>query len=129
MVKFTYKQQLFIKYYKGNATEAALKAGYSKKTAPFIGAENLKKPQILEAIKKRADNSSQKHIKTIEEMQIFLSKNIDNEDLPMNERTKMIELLGKSMAMFTDVQRHEGRINVLPTVKVSGKELKINVGS
>lgn len=33
-----------------NATQAAHRAGYSAKTAPFIGAENLKKPQIAEAI-------------------------------------------------------------------------------
>jgi len=33
-----------------NASQAAKRAGYSKKTAPFIGAENLKKPQIKKRI-------------------------------------------------------------------------------
>jgi chromatin remodeling complex protein RSC6 len=41
------KQKCFVAAYEGNATQAALKAGYSKKTAAFIGAENLKKPQIV----------------------------------------------------------------------------------
>ena len=33
-----------------NATQAAIRAGYSKKTARFIGAENLTKPNIEAAI-------------------------------------------------------------------------------
>lgn len=125
MKKFNVRQQNFIKFYKGNATEAALKAGYSKKTAYSIGQRLLKGVEIKQAIQNRVEKSQEKHIKTIEEMQIFLSKNIDNEDLPMNERTKMIELLGKSMAMFTDVQRHEGNINILPPIKINHTELKI----
>jgi phage terminase small subunit len=54
-VKLTDKQRVFIEEYLKcwNASEAARRAGYSEKTAPFIGAENLKKPQIAEAIKKR----------------------------------------------------------------------------
>jgi len=125
MKKFNVRQQNFIKFYKGNATEAALKAGYSKKTAYSIGQRLFKVVEIKQAIQNRVEKSQEKHIKTIEEMQIFLSKNIDNEDLPMNERTKMIELLGKSMAMFTDVQRHEGNINILPPIKINHTELKI----
>lgn len=36
-----------------NATQAAIRAGYSKKTAEVIGYENLRKPQIAEEIEKR----------------------------------------------------------------------------
>ena len=41
------RQELFcLEYTKDlNASQSALRAGYSKKTAPFIGAENLKKPK------------------------------------------------------------------------------------
>lgn len=44
--KLTQKQQRFVDEYiiSGNATQAAIKAGYSKKTARFVGAENLTKP-------------------------------------------------------------------------------------
>lgn len=43
MAKLTIKQQRFADEYiiSGNATEAAIKAGYSKKTAAVIGNENL----------------------------------------------------------------------------------------
>lgn len=48
------KQRRFVNEYliDLNATQAAIRAKYSLKTAPFIGAENLKKPQIQAALQK-----------------------------------------------------------------------------
>lgn len=51
----TPKQRLFVEHYVGNgfnATDAAIKAGYSKKTAYAIGEENLRKPEIETAVEK-----------------------------------------------------------------------------
>ncbi len=50
----TPKQQLFVDEYliDLNATQAAIRAGYSAKTAYSIGDENLKKPEIAAAVKK-----------------------------------------------------------------------------
>ena len=55
------KQQRFVEEYLVdlNATQAAIRAGYSKKTAQAISAENLRKPLIAEAIKKEMDKRSQ----------------------------------------------------------------------
>jgi len=49
------KQSAFISEYliTGNATKAALAAGYSPKTAYKIGAENLKKPQIASILSQK----------------------------------------------------------------------------
>ncbi|GAE89514.1 terminase small subunit [Acetivibrio straminisolvens] len=48
MAKLTDKQQRFIEEYliDLNATQAAIRAGYSPKTAKEIGSENLSKPNI-----------------------------------------------------------------------------------
>lgn len=48
------KQKLFVSEYLNcwNATKAAENAGYSKKTARFIGCENLSKPHIQAEIEK-----------------------------------------------------------------------------
>ena len=56
-MKLTTKQRLFADEYikSGNATEAALKAGYSKRTSYSIGNENLKKPEIKKYIDKKLD--------------------------------------------------------------------------
>ena len=47
-MKLNARQKAFCEYYvaSGNATEAAIKAGYSKKTARVIGQENLTKPAL-----------------------------------------------------------------------------------
>lgn len=43
-----------------NASEAARRAGYSEKTAGSIGEENLKKPEIAAAIKRRITDKAVK---------------------------------------------------------------------
>ena len=52
MAKFKAKQQRFVEEYMIdlNATQAAIRAGYSPKTAGSIGEENLRKPEIDKAI-------------------------------------------------------------------------------
>ena len=56
----TDKQVRFVEEYLVdlNATQAAIRAGYSKKTAGRIGQENLQKPDILAAISKLQDEVS-----------------------------------------------------------------------
>lgn len=55
MAAMTAKQQRFCDEFliDMNATQAAVRAGYSKKTARVIGQENLLKPAIKEYIEKR----------------------------------------------------------------------------
>ncbi|MFL2069109.1 terminase small subunit [Leuconostoc mesenteroides] len=53
-MKLTPKQKKFADEYikTGNATQSAIEAGYSKKTAQVIGAENLSKPMVKSYIEK-----------------------------------------------------------------------------
>lgn len=63
MANLTPKQQRFVEEYliDLNATQAAIRAGYSEKTAKSIGQENLTKPDIQKAIQeaqsKRAEQT------------------------------------------------------------------------
>ena len=52
MAKLTDKQELFAREFIKdlNATQAAIRAGYSEKTARAIGCENLPKPDIQQRI-------------------------------------------------------------------------------
>lgn len=77
MVKLTAKQERFCLEYLTdfNATQAAARAGYSKKTAALIGAENLKKPnvkqRIEELVKEKEDQlicSSSEALKLVSEI-------------------------------------------------------------
>lgn len=58
----TAKQKLFVQEYLVDlsATQAAIRAGYSVKTAEVIGYENLRKPSIAEAIKAAQDKRAAK---------------------------------------------------------------------
>ena len=58
------RQKAFADYYiqTGNATEAAIKAGYSEKTAYSIGNENLKKPEISAYIGERMAEQDEKRV-------------------------------------------------------------------
>ncbi len=53
----TAKQQAFVNEYivDLNATQAAIRAGYSEDTAHVIGSENLQKPWVAEAIQESLD--------------------------------------------------------------------------
>lgn len=76
MDKLTPKQKAFCDYYIecANATEAAIRAGYSKKTAKVIGAENLSKPYLSQYIAQRMKQIEDKRIAKAEEvMQFFTS--------------------------------------------------------
>lgn len=62
-LKLTAKQERFVEEYLVdlNATQAAIRAGYSEKTAQQIGTENLSKPVIADAVaqaqKERAERN------------------------------------------------------------------------
>ena len=60
--KLTAKQRRFVQEYliDFNATRAAIQAGYSEKTARFIGAENLTKPNIQAEIQRLGQKTAQK---------------------------------------------------------------------
>ena len=93
MAKLTKKQKAFCDEYLrngGNATQAAIKAGYSEKTANKIGSQNLTKLDIKEYINKRlkpiekkreisADDALDKLISIWQgELQTSFSKHVDN---------------------------------------------------
>lgn len=62
MAKMTAKQQRFCDEYliDLNATQAAIRAGYSEKTARKIGQENLTKPDIQEYLQKKQKKREQR---------------------------------------------------------------------
>lgn len=78
----TPKQKAFADNYieLGNATEAAVKAGYSKRTARVIGAQNLTKFNILEYIKQRTEPTEKKRIATGDEVLQFFTRVMNGEE-------------------------------------------------
>ena len=119
--KLTEKQKRFIDYYveTGNATEAAILAGYSEKTAKQIGSENLSK--LDSYIKERLKPIDNKRIADADEVLQYLTAVMRGEvkdtfdfDTSVRDRNKAAELLGKRHRLFIDKveQENTGVVNI-----------------
>lgn len=75
-MRLTQKQETFcLKYIElGSITDAALVAGYSPRTAPYIGSENLNKPQIIERIDQLRQKAEDATIATVLERKQVLTE-------------------------------------------------------
>jgi len=118
MSKLTPKQEIFIKEYliDFNGTRAAIAAGYSKKTANRMAAENLTKPVIKEAIKKEKDKMIEKIDITKESIMQKLSQVIDEFLLDGNltsNSLRAIEILNK-MTGWNEPERKDITITEQP---------------
>lgn len=127
MAKMTPKQKRFCDEYliDTNATQAAIRAGYSKKTAYAIGVENLKKVEIKKYIAERMAEKESELIADQDEVLRYLTAvlrgktqsevvvvegtgNGASEARTMQkapdekERLKAAELLGKRYGIYTD---------------------------
>lgn len=71
----TPRQQKFCDEYliSGNATDAAIKAGYSPKTAYSMGNENLNKPELKAYIETELDKIHSAKIADAEEVMKYLT--------------------------------------------------------
>lgn len=106
--KLTAKQQRFVDAYDGNATKAAIAAGYSEKTAYAIGQSNLKKVEIIAAIKARETARTTPLIMTRQQRQELWTKIALDANEQTRDRLKASELLGKSEADFIERQEISG---------------------
>lgn len=123
-----------------NATQAAIRAGYSEKTAYSIGNENMNKPEIRAYIDKRLEEMQSKKIASAEEVMQYLTSVMRGESkssvLSMcgngfqeviekapdeKEQLKAAELIGKRYGLFTDKVGIEG---VVPIVISGDDELE-----
>lgn len=139
--KLTAKQKRFCDEYliDLNVTQAAIRAGYSKRTAYAIGQENLKKPMLKEYIEKRmaekeaalvADQTevmkyltsvlrgqSQSEVVVVEGVGEGCSEARTMQKAPdEKERLKAAELLGKAHMLFTDKVQQEVDMDLNITV-------------
>lgn len=121
------KQALFCKEYviDLNATQAAIRAGYSAKTAGQMGDENLKKPQIQAEIQRlTADRSQRTEITAdyvLQKIQnIIEATSAENEDSYNPQAAlKGCELLGKHLRMWTDKVQHSGEVDLNLAIEVT----------
>ncbi len=109
-MSLTPKQARFVEEYliDLNASQAAIRAGYSAKTAYSVGHENLSKPEIAAAIQKEQAARSERTGITQDEVIRGLKKEatLDGEDSSHSARVSAWAHLGKHLGMFTDRHLH-----------------------
>ena len=108
-----------------NATQAAIRAGYSERTAYSQGQRLLKHVEIKNAIKEVRESIQDGNIATIKDIEEFLSMSMNGEideeiiitvglgeglseakrlrkEISAKDRLKAAELLGKRYGLYTD---------------------------
>jgi len=124
--KLTPKQQLFIKNYviDSNATKAAERAGYSKKTAYSIGQRLLKNVEVeiqreKDKVNTRVEASQEEAVRMCREIAV-----IDSRDYEDKRISKGIELYGRTQAAFVEkretVHKFEGLTDAELDAKIKG---------
>lgn len=115
-----------------NATQAAIRAGYSPKTAYSIGEENLKKPELKTYIDERLEQLHSEKTADAQEVLEYLTsvmrgehteqvlrldgdgvQVVDSVQTPTRDRLKAAELIGKRYGMFKDAVDLGGAVPVV----------------
>ena len=141
--KLTAKQQRFCDEYliDLNATQAAIRAGYSEKNARNIASENLAKPNIKAYVEKRMAEKEAALIADQNEVLKYLTEVMRGKSSasvlardelgaerviikPPDEKEKLkaAELLGKAHMMFTDKVQQEVDMELNITVDYGDDE-------
>lgn len=116
MANLTPKQQRFVEEYliDLNATQAAIRAGYSEKTAKSVGHENLTKPDIAKAIQEAQESLSNKTQLTVDMVVQGLLKEAQDyaDGSTQSARVSAWAHLGKHLGMFKDKVEHSGKLEI-----------------
>jgi phage terminase small subunit len=120
----TEKQKAFADEYiiSMNATDAAIKAGYSENSAYSIGNENLKKPEIKNYIEKRLEEKEEARVATQDEVLEYLTKVMRGE---VEEETVVTENIGDYMSEARVVSKKVGPKDRNKAAELLGKRYSL----
>lgn len=110
------KQAAFVREYMAdfNATQAAIRAGYSVKTAGQIGHELLKKPEVQQRLREFQQKAAEKTETEAEWIRRRLKEEATDftEFASQSARVRALELLGKINGVFEVDNRQKGEAAV-----------------
>ena len=121
MAKLTAKQDRFCDEYliDCNGTQAAIRSGYSERTANRIASQLLAKREIQEAISERQKRLSENLDFDVLELKKRLLRNEKRayDLLDLSASNKALELLGRSIGAFTDNINNLGDMRIRVSIK------------
>lgn len=101
-----------------NATQAAIRAGYSRRTADRIANQNLRKLEIQSRIKKMRDEYYDKTIMSAKEVEYLLSKAGRGE---LKEEVVVIEGIGDGFSESKIIKKHLSAKDRIKALELMGK--------
>lgn len=124
MSELTAKQQRFVAEYliDSNATQAAIRAGYSAKTAHAIGHENLNKPEIAAELAKRQQKIVERLELTAESLILDTQeiRDLAKRDGIYASALKANEMLGRSLG---EVNPFRETVNINAKVEAPSEDV------
>ena len=114
--EITAKQRRFCEEYliDLNGTQAAIRAGYSPKTAKAIASENLTKPyiaaEIAAAFAARSERTEVTQDQVLKELTRIGFAVIPEEVVRVADKLAALDKLAKHLGMFTEHHHHTGEV-------------------
>lgn len=124
-ISITEKQRAFCEEYVkngGNVYKACISAGYTPKYANGKGYTLLRNVQVKAYIEKLMKKIDKTKVKSIEEIQEFWGKVMDDPEAKMQDRLKASENLAKVYGAFININKNETTLT--GAIDVSGNELE-----
>lgn len=108
------RQKRFCEFYAEDpdGQAAAIKAGYSPKSAKSIASENLTKPDLLRYIRKLQEQAAAPRLAGISETKAVLSDMMRDPQQKPADRIRAAELLLKSSGAFVRVREDDGGFTI-----------------
>ena len=102
MALLTAKQEKFcINYIEcGNATQAAIKAGYKKDNARIVAAENLSKVNIQERLRELYSQAASSKVLSTREKREWIAERLRNPDVKDDVKAKLVDLDNKMEGLY-----------------------------
>jgi len=125
-LKLNARQKSFCEYYvaSGNATDAAIKAGYKEKYAGVNADKLLKNTNIQKYIEELQEKAKGNRIMTAIERREFLTLMIKDGAVKDTDRLKALDILNKMDGEYTQKVEVNGNINSNPFNGLTTDELK-----
>ena len=125
-LKLNARQKAFCEYYvaSGNATDAAIKAGYKEKYAGVNADKLLKNTNIQKYIEELQEKAKGNRIMTAIERREFLTSMIKDGAVKDTDRLKALDILNKMDGEYTQKVEVNGNINSNPFSNLTTEELK-----
>lgn len=129
-MKLNARQKSFCEFYvaSGNATESAIKAGYSEKYTNKNVSKIRQNTAVQEYIKELQEKAKTNRIMTAVERREFLTEVIKNGNEKLQDRLKALDILNKMDGEYIEKMQLSGQVNTNPLSGLTTEELRALAG-